>query len=143
MDKGAQEKVDSPLLSTEERRSIVRSFVDAYLRGAVRISFKLKSPDDMGQKPTAKTVYLAKTVFEHCLNVAAGSRKSTVVEAERAIEDLFNAIVAARIGRRIEGKFLGVVNLESRLASLDERITNVERLLEELQNLIRIRGQSQ
>jgi len=151
MDKGEEEKVISPLFSVEERNNIVRSFIEAYIRGAVKIAFPTKKeiehykPDIeavSGKKVDAVALEdQSKGLFERLFSTAAGALKATQDEMQNAIDKLFTWIIILRQGERIEGEFLQIPNLQSRLSSLEERVANIERLLEELQNLIRIRGQ--
>lgn len=144
MDKGTQEKVDASLFSSEERRNLVRSFIAAYIGGAARINFV--SPGELGVSGhtyTAEEGTQQRAVFRKLIDVATGATKATAAEVHLTIDQLFSTIVAARQGGRIEGEFLQGPNVESRLESLEGRLADIERLLEELQNLIRIRGQRQ
>jgi len=141
MDKGTEEKVVSPLISKEKRYDIVRSFIDAYIRGSVKIDFpterELEGKHDDVFKDAFEAEMKTKQRFVTLVNIATGIVMSTQSELENAIADLFTEIIALRTTKRIEGEFLET----PRLASLEERVTNLERSFEELQNLIRIRGQ--
>jgi len=142
MDEGTQEKVATPLMPKEERHNIVRSFIDAYIRGAVIISFPTEEGlKAAGVKDASERERASKRYFLNLVEKATGAVKLTQIELEETIDKLFGSIVALRIGRRIEGEFLQVPNVESKLNSLEERVCNIERLLEELQNLMRVRAQ--
>lgn len=150
MDKGAQEKVTSHLFSEEERRNIVRSFIEAYVRGTVKIHYPTKEEAELykeelqavlGEIDTSKVEFESKDTFSKQVLIATGAWKATQNGVQDAIDTLFHRILAFRQSERIEGEFLQAPNLQSRLASLEEKVAEIERLLEELQNLIRIRGQ--
>jgi len=142
MDKGTQEKVTSPLFSDEERHRIVRSFIEAYMRGAVKVGLpELGEEDLLGEKIDGKSLVDFKASFTRLLGVAAGAAKSTEAEIQQAINSVFNLVLALRLNNRLEGEFLHISNVDSRLGSLEGRAADIERLLEELQHLIRVRGQ--
>jgi ABC-type transporter Mla subunit MlaD len=144
MDKGTQEKVTSPLFSDEECRRIVRSFIEAYIRGAVEVELPAPGDEDLlGEMIDGKALVDIKNKFTSLLSTAAGAVKSTEAEMQQAISQIFSLISSLRLSSRLKGEFLPLSNVDSRLGSLEERTANIERLLEELQNLIRIRGQSQ
>jgi hypothetical protein len=139
MDKGTSEKVGTPLFSRDERRNVVRSFIEAYMRGGVVVEYRATESERKDSEETVR----AKAYFHNCMSIVVGVVKATQAEVENRIEFLFSMILAYRMGDRITGEFLQVTDLQSKLNSLEGRVTDIERLLEELQNLIRIRGQSQ
>jgi len=153
MDKGTQEKVSPELFSKEERYNIVRSFIEAYIRGEVKIAFPTKEEVERHKQDmeaifgkealisAPQVEYLSKQRFLNFVSIATGASESTQSELQVAISELFRFIILCRQGERIEGEFLQVPNLQLRLASLEGRVTYIEHLLEELRNLTRIRGQ--
>ena len=141
MDKGTPQEVGSPLFSREERRNVVRSFIEAYMRGAVKMEFRTKAKEL--QKGESAETLESKLRIHNSMSIIVGAVKGTQDEVEHEIDFLFQVILAYRIGERITGKFLQVTDLQSKLKSMEERVADIERLLEELQNLIRIRGQPQ
>jgi len=135
MDKGAQEKVISPLFSVEERNNIVRSFIEAYIRGAVQISFPTREEAEkhkkefeaaFGRKIDPLSVELSsKDTFERLISTATGALKATESEIQEAIDNLFSLIISYRQGDRIKGEFLEVPNFQRRLSSLEEKVANI------------------
>jgi len=110
------------------------------MRGAVKMEFRTEKREL--EKETPETLQ-SKMHIHNCMSIIVGAVKATQDEVEHEIDFLFQVILAYRIGERIIGKFQETANLQRKVNSLEERVTDIERLLEELQNLIRIRGQSQ
>ena len=109
------EKV-APLFPDDERRKIVRSFVDAYIRGKVEIRHfgEPGKPEDTGMKMKVL----------HMIEAVVGG-KLPGEQVQTAIDGLFTCIVAFRMGDRIEGEFLEVpVDFESRLSSVETKVNS-------------------
>jgi len=145
------------LFSKEERRRIVRSFIEAYLRGYVKIVLPTAEEIERSErlyprlakkgKALAEEVDLdpaiaIKEVFGEIVEMAAGSKKNAPLEVEEAIDELFGIIISYRAGDRIEGDFFEVPELEKRVQSLERRIGDIEALLEELRLSDRVRRDS-
>jgi len=155
MDEGKQDEVT--LFSDEERRRIVRSFIDAYLRGSVKIQLPTKKSlaELKRRNPELYTLFEKQTrafmtdpvgffrrEFSDLIGIVTGARKATSEETQVAVDSIFMHIVEARKRDAIEGEFIESRNLESKIKNLEERIGSLENLLHELQTLIRTtRGQ--
>jgi len=129
LDKGPQEKV-GPIYPNEERRMIVRAFVDAYLRGAVKIihfGSASKESDMEGRRD-----------FLRAVTVVTGARDPDPSADEmHSINYLFGFIVASRIGQRIEGQFLEVpIDFDSRLIKVENALENEVKSLSRILSLI-------
>ncbi len=157
MDKESEEEVTRELFTEEKRNTIVRSFIEAFVRGSVTIDFitaeELKSHPEIlelsrKQFEIPSEQYLSevevevryKEQFTSRVAIATGATKARKEEVKVALEELFRQIITWRNAQRIKGEFLEVPRLEGRLESLEIRVTELENLLEELQNLSRIRG---
>jgi len=144
MGETAQEVGKSSILSAEERRGIVRSFVNAYLRGSVKITVwlgktspKWISTDKPMSGPQVSTL---KSTFLNYVSVVSGATPSTPIVIDQAIDSLFDWIVSLRGGDFIEGEFLQSPELETRLSALEVKVESMEKLLEDLQHIWKIRG---
>jgi hypothetical protein len=142
-----QEVTPAELFSFDERRRVVVSFIDAYLRGSVRVSYW--SAADI----TGATVSLStglpisgaekaqyKKTFHDLLGLACGMGDPTPSSAQvsNAIDTLFRMVVSFRTGEFLEGEFLSVPNVEARMNSLEARVSSIEKLFEELQLRLKI-----
>ena len=115
MDKGTSEKVTPELFSEEERTSLVRSFLESYLRGTVRIEFPTanefrqdsefltiarKSNDLPNGSPTELEIRI-KEQWSERIAIATGTKEATVDERNKALNDVFNDLVTWRNSRRV------------------------------------------
>lgn len=156
MDKGTQEKVASRLFSDEQRQNIMRSFIEGYIRGSVNVNFPTREefqrdPDllaayvkfyELDTKATPIQVEsVVKEAFANEIGIASGAIEARPEEVTQAMGNLFTDILRFRNAGRLKGEFFQVSDFESKIKSLEDRVSNIEQLLEELQNLIRIRGQ--
>src|SRR5712692_9640589 len=144
MGETAQEVGKSSILSREERRGIVRSFVNAYLRGSVKITLWLGTKQiywlSTNQAASGAQIGEIKATILRDLSIVSGATPSTPDIIDHAIDRLFDSIVSLRAGDFIEGEFLQSPDLEARLSSLQGRVVSMEKLLEELQHIWKIRG---
>jgi hypothetical protein len=83
-----------------------------------------------------------KSSFDEMLLKACGigKVKSDTVETTTAIDEVFGAIMLLRSSDLLEGEFLGVPDVASRLSSLEERLSSVEKLLEDLKHIWKVKG---
>ena len=144
MGETAQKVARSSILSIEERRAIVQSFVNAYLRGSVKITLWLGTKrlywfSTHKEVPDAQIGQLKSTILRD-VSIVSGTTPSTQDVIDQSIDSLFDVIVSLRAGDFIEGEFLATPNLEARLKSLEERVVSMEKLLEDLQHIWKIRG---
>lgn len=137
-----QEVVGQSVFSAQERREIVKSFVDSYLRGATKVTV-WESPNavslDTGKPFTGQDKAEFKIYFTNLINIACGARQP-VSTLEVAIDDLFGLIVNLRGGLFIQGEFLQSPEVEKRIASLEEEIKSVHKMLEELQQRLKVQS---
>jgi hypothetical protein len=78
--------------------------------------------------------------FLDSVSIVSGAMPSTQAEIDQAIEHLFTMIVAYRGGDFIKGEFLQSPELETRLSALEVRVGSMEKLIEDLQHIWKIRG---
>jgi len=139
----------TPIFSDNEKRRIVRSFIEAYLRGTVKVQFptheELKSYPALCAKieSTAQLLgldvdFAGPKIFHMNVTIASGAKQATSCEIEGSIDFLFQHIMASRVGGRIEGEFLEVTNVEGRLQSLEQKMSAIENLIEEIRNYVRV-----
>jgi hypothetical protein len=81
-----------------------------------------------------------KSTFLNYVSIVSGATPSTPIGIDQAIDSLFTWIVSLRGGDFIEGEFLQSPDLETRLSALEERVVGMEKLLEELQHIWKVRG---
>jgi hypothetical protein len=136
------------LFTTEQRRNITISFAEAYLRGSVKVVWATNrsgfGPMDMrtGNPAPRETMAELKSSFDEMLLKACGigKVKSNTVETAKAVDEVFGAIMLLRSADLLEGEFLGVPDVTSRLSSLEERLSSVEKLLEDLKHIWKVKG---
>lgn len=87
----------------------------------------------------AQLAELKKSVL-NCISIVSGAIPSTLDVLNQTIDQLFTYIVSFRGGDFIEGEFLQSPELEARLSSLEVRVESMEKLLEELQHIWKVRG---
>jgi hypothetical protein len=138
-----------PLYTSAQRHEVVRRFIDAYLGGSVKIVFPTEDDTSgtgwfdklLGRQADSKLD--VKEFFSDMVDIATGAEPATASQVQTIKDMLFGFLINVRIGERIVGQFYATPNLESRVASVETRTSEIERLLEELQNLMHIRGQGQ
>jgi hypothetical protein len=132
------------ILSVEERRGLVRTFVNAYLRGSVKITLWLGTKQiywlSTHQAASSAQIGEIKATILRDISIVSGATPSAPDVIDHSIDRLFDCIVSLRAGDFIEGEFLQSPDLEARLSSLQERVVSLEKLLEELQHIWKIRG---
>jgi hypothetical protein len=127
MAKDSSKEVDS-LFSPQEKRHIVRNFVDAYLRGVVRI-MHFGDPD----KPDSVK---SRVIFLDQIRAVCETGK-TAESVQRSIDYLFSFIMASRLGNRIEGEFLEApVSLETRVVELENKFESEIKTLSKILSLV-------
>ena len=134
------------IFSQDEIRTIVKEFVAAYVRGDVNIKFvtaeelmnlakvnKERLDFDMAinQEISAKQPYL------DLIAICAGSKKASPEELHKAVNSLFEQILALRSSRRLIGTFM-TFDVDSRLSKLERDLNETNKLVAEL--LITVQG---
>jgi len=90
MDKGEEKKIASQLLTDEERCNIVRSFIDAYIRGTIKLWFPTKEElEEGGHKEALQLELATKQRFVSLVQIATGTVKATQSEVEKSPQPLF------------------------------------------------------
>jgi hypothetical protein len=140
------QEVSNSLLSIGERRAVVQSFVDAFIRGKVAITI-FSSPKDQnvvnmstGQKMTLAQISSIKHHFLRSIETVSGMGNPSKELVDAAVDGLFATIVSLRSGGFIEGQFLEELQLGTRITKIEDRVGALEKLIEELQQIWRIRG---
>jgi len=150
-----EKKEKRPLFSKDERHKIVRSFIDAYLRGSVKVRMPTRETFE-GQPEAIRHIESAakkmgtdfEGAFPHliieAISVVTGAQRpeSIASTVQEHVDMLFRIIVACRTGNRLEGSFLEVPEVERRVQSLERRVEDIEALLEELRLSDRVRRDS-
>jgi hypothetical protein len=140
-----ESKKTPPLFTSEERRTFVRSFVDAYLRGTVEISYWRGDADlrklTTGERVPGTEKLEMKKTFGETLETACEIRtpKPSASEVENAIDLLFTMIVIFKQGDFLKGKFLGAPDTELKIQELHDRVSSIEKLFDELIQRTKIR----
>ena len=103
----------TPLFSSEERRALVRNFIEAYLGGTIKIEF---AEGD-------------KTVFERAVASASGAFATTSLEGDidlgvdNGVDFVFRFIFSCRMGGRVTGEFNTTPTVASQLADLHAAVS--------------------
>lgn len=142
MGETAQEVSHGSIFTADERRRVVRSFVDAYVRGTVQVTIWKGSAIMLStqKQMTPEQRSQAKVWFIDLVSVVSGATQSSVEQVNRAIDDLFSVIVTYRSGGFITGEFVQSPDLETKLSAIQGRVDSLEKLIEELQHIWKVRG---
>jgi hypothetical protein len=147
MGETAQEVKQGPgLFSAEERRAIVRSFIEQYIAGKVRIMYwnvRTRVVDiETGQETSGAEKAQSKVTFVNQLETLCKADDATIDPhtMQNAIDALFDQLVVYRSGGFIDGEFPVAPIAESRLAALEARTRSIEELLEELKNILKVKA---
>jgi hypothetical protein len=138
-DYGVETKV--PYLTQNDVRNTVTSFVLAWLKGDVTIDFPdarqivlieknrgiNKSPDE-----AFKIELNNKKQFRETISVFTGNTPATDKQKEEAMSELFKRIIDFRCGDRIKGTFGKQDSFEARISALEEQMTAINQLFQEL-----------
>lgn len=136
------------IFSDEERRQIVRNFVEAFLANEVQLDWPTKEH----YAQMAKEGYLSgkfapvkletgmKQSFNESVIQVTGYKEATYDEVEAAFTEIFDLIILARIGGRIKGSFFKGTKVEQRLKDLEDKVASHGRLIESLRMLEHVEG---
>ena len=145
MGEATQEVKRGPgLFAAEERRAIVRSFIEQYLGG--KISIRYWSPNTnviditSGRQATGIEKAESKIAFIELLETVCKADSSDPAAVEAAVDSLFDQLVVYRSGGFMNGEFPVAPIAESRLSALEARTSSIEELLEELKNILKVKG---
>jgi len=134
------------IFSAEERREVVASFCKAFLSGKLRVlSWTQGVVVDIstGKKTPREELFFTKKTFTNTLAVACGMGGGTQEQIDRAVEEIFGALLAWRGGGLIEGEF-ATFDQEAKLKALESRVESLEKLMlqliEEVRMLSHVRG---
>ena len=113
---GSEIGITGSIFSHEEILSIIKGFILAWLQGNVGIRFPTaeeivsmnkESGIETDINEARQQEFAGKNVFTELILICSGIEPSTPDEQEEAYLNLFNRILAYRVGQRIEGKFSG------------------------------------
>jgi len=138
-----------------KRQSIVASFAQAVLGGQVSVDFPLateyKPQSDVlalmsglskeeGREidPVMLEAAYKKTFNENAMIVLGVTAESSERQQQVAVNWFVETIWKLRNSRRIQGNFLAIPNIESRVKKLEEEIERHNRLLNEMEILLRL-----
>jgi hypothetical protein len=105
------------IFSQEEILSIIKGFILAWLQGNVSIRFPTaeeivsmnkETGVETGIDEARQQEFAGKNVFTELILICSGIEPSSLDEQEEAYMNLFNRILAYRVGQRIEGTFSGI-----------------------------------
>jgi hypothetical protein len=92
------------------------------------------------QPISAEQKALTKSYFLNLVSIVCGTTPVPADALKASIDNMFSLIVTLRSGDFIQGEFLQSPDLETRLSALQERVASVEKLLEDLQHIWKIKG---
>ena len=134
-----RKKQDAPstqLFSPADVRKFVLEFVASWIRGDIVIRFPTAA--ELSKKtplsiafPVDPSVNAEMKIKEHyidLLSVCAGTKKASVEEQEKAINEVFRMLLMFRSANRIEGKIISN-DLEKRMEELEKTAKNQEKLV--------------
>ncbi len=147
MGETAQEvKLGPGLFSAEERRAIVRGFIEQYLAGKVRITYWNPGTNVIeitsGKKTSGAEKVQSKISFVQLLETVCKADDATIdpQAMQEAIDTLFDRLVIYRSGGFVDGEFPVTPITDSRLSALEARVSSIERLFDELMNRLKVKG---
>jgi hypothetical protein len=132
------------IFSDDERRQIVRNFVEAYIANEVQIVWVSdehvkrlrKKGVSLGDTSAYEIRRQDKKELEEWVMQVTGYTQATYREVENAITEIFRFIIRYRMGDRITGSFFKGTITEQRMKDLEDRVGNSERLIRELRILL-------
>jgi hypothetical protein len=136
------------IFSDDERRQIVRNFIEAYLANEVEIQWISDKHYDEFKKKRGLTGYPSaieyrlwrkETLHEWIMQVT-GYKQATCDELEHAIAEIFGFIMMNRIGDRIKGSFFKGTITEQRMKDLEDKVASHGRLIQDLRMLGHVEG---
>jgi hypothetical protein len=141
IDAEVTKKTQASLISKRESTATVREFVLAWIKGEISINFPDSSfirhqahldGESIDIREASKREVLAKDFFIEQVSIVSGKKPSTVIEQEKAISELYDILLSFRCGDRIKGTFGTKDDHEARLQTLEEQVSGMNTLLEEL-----------
>jgi hypothetical protein len=137
--KRKQEVAPTPLFSPSEVRRFVTEFVASWIRGDIIIRFPTaaelskKTPFSIAfpVDPSMDAELKIKEHYVDLLSVCAGTKKASVEEQEKAVNDVFRMLLMFRSANRIEGKIISN-DLEKRIEDLEKTVKSTSKLAEQI-----------
>ena len=132
--------IEDRIFSQDEIRDIVKGFIAAYLRGDVAITFKSAEEFMTEAKVAGRKMDLdnalaleisSKQPFYNLVSICTGSKEASPVERQKAICDLFDAIVMLRSSDRLKGVLMAF-GAEKRIVDIEEAISEIRKNILEL-----------
>jgi mRNA-degrading endonuclease toxin of MazEF toxin-antitoxin module len=131
------------VFSDDERRQIVRNFVEAYIANEIQIDWPSERHfQELAKKgitsgaftPRQLELY-SKQQLNRYIMQATGYTEATYDEVEEAFKEIFDFILSNRMGERIKGSFFKGAITERRMKDLEDKVASHERLIQELRAL--------
>jgi hypothetical protein len=143
-------KTPSPrtVYSDEERRQIIRNFIDAYLAHEIKIEWPTKQDYEQSAKegyihddiPPVDLEKFGKQLFNEWIMLVSGYKESTYDEVEEAFRDFFYFIISGLTGDKIRGSFFKGTNVEQRLKDLEDKVASHDRLIQSIRMMDHVGG---
>ena len=133
------ESAPSVLYSKEEVHKFVNEFVSSWIRGDIIIRFPTaaelakKTPLNIAfpNDPSVTAELKIKEHYVDLLSIVAGIRPASVVEQEKAMDDIFKMLLMFRSSNRIEGRIMSN-DLDKRVQKLEETSQNQAKLVDQI-----------
>lgn len=136
------------LFPDDERRRIVKNFVEAYIANEVEIIWPteqhiqhLVEKGVLSGKYTPQQIELcSKDQFHTWIMQTTGYTEATYDEVEEAFKQIFGFIIENRMGDRIKGSFYKGTITERRMKDLEDKVASHGRLIQDLRMLDHVEG---
>jgi hypothetical protein len=133
------ESTSSVLYSKEDVHKFVNEFVSSWIRGDIIIRFPTaaelakKTPLNIAfpNDPSITAELKIKEHYVDLLSIVAGIRPASVVEQEKAMDDIFKMMLMFRSSNRIEGRIMSS-DLDKRIQKLEETSQNQAKLVDQI-----------
>jgi hypothetical protein len=133
------ESAPSVLYSKEDVHKFVNEFVSSWIRGDIIIRFPTaaelakKTPLSIAfpNDPSVTAELKIKEHYVDLLSIVAGIRPASVVEQEKAMDDIFKMLLMFRSSNRIEGRIMSN-DLDKRVQKLEETSQNQAKLVDQI-----------
>ncbi len=121
------------IFTYQEIESLVKSFVLAYIRGYIKIDFRIFKVDtnDIDNKATMA----AKNMLREHIEICSGVKDVTSDELRKTVYELFGFILRFRNGRRIEGEFTPI-ELEQKIDEMAKKYDFTDKLVMKIYSVL-------
>jgi hypothetical protein len=151
-----KEKVSKTILTSQEVESVVRSFILSWLRGTIEIHFptsKEMEENVSKRMPGTLTLYPVgydgkqdaanvRAEFVTLVQICTGAKPATVQEQEKALQKLFERLLAYRTTLRIKGTFTPF-DVEKQLDEMQAKVDATNKVVNEIVTFLRREAEGQ